>query len=144
MVILGWSADETGRSNTIAAVEDATRPSVLVVDDDPTIRKLLRAVLERDGRFGAVETAEGGYDALEVCHRMQPAVVLLDLVMWELSGFETLPLLRSRHPDMKIVLYTGTYDERTRQEALSRGADEVLAKSTPAVDVPSRLLAVLR
>jgi CheY-like chemotaxis protein len=131
----------------VTAAADAgqpDRPSVLVVDDDPVIRQLLRAVLDRDGRFGSVETAEGGYDAIDVCYRMKPAVVVLDLGMWELSGFEALPLIKSRHPETKVVLYTASYDERTRQEALSRGADDVIAKTTPAVELPSRLVAVLR
>ena len=115
-----------------------------MVDDDRTIRLLVRAVLERDGRFGTVETAEGGYEALELCYRLRPTVVVLDLAMWDLSGYETLPQLRSRHPEAKIVIYTASYDERMRTEALSRGADAVLAKSTPAAELPSRLAEVLR
>jgi two-component system OmpR family response regulator len=120
------------------------RPTVLIVDDDPTIRNLVRTVLTRDGRFGAVDTAEGGYEALEAAYRMQPTIVVLDMAMWELSGYEALPQLKGRYPELKIVCYTANYDERSRQEALSRGADAFLSKSTPAVDLPSRLMEVLR
>lgn len=115
-----------------------------MVDDDRTIRLLVRAVLERDGRFGAVETAEGGYEALDLCYRLRPTVIVLDLAMWDLSGYETLPQLRSRHPEAKIVIYTASYDERMRTEALSRGADAVLSKTTPAAELPSRIAEVMR
>ena len=119
-------------------------PSVLVVDDDPTIRKLLLAVLQRDGRFGTVETAEGGYQALELAYQLQPAVIVLDMAMWELSGFEALPQLKGRQPDVKIVCYTATYDERMRTEAIARGADAFVSKDTPAVELPNRIAEVLR
>jgi DNA-binding NarL/FixJ family response regulator len=123
---------------------DGGRPSVLIVDDDPTIRVLVRTVLERDGRFGSIETADGGYEAIEICYRMHPTLVVLDLAMWELSGYETMPQLRARHPEVKIVVYTASYDERMRTEALARGADAMLPKSTPVVELPSRLMEVLR
>jgi CheY-like chemotaxis protein len=129
-------------SEQVHAVGD--RPSVLIVDDDPTIRRLVKTVLDRDGRFGTVETADGGYEALEICYRLRPTLIVLDLAMWDLSGYETLPQLRSRHPEAKIVVYSAAYDERMRTEALSRGADAVFAKSTPAVDLPNRLAEVLR
>ena len=119
-------------------------PSVLIVDDDPTIRLLIRSVLTRDGRFGTIETAEGGYEALELGYHLRPAVIVLDLAMWDLSGYETLPQLKSRLPDAKIVVYTSSYDERMRAEALSRGADAVWPKTMAAVDLPSRIAEVLR
>lgn len=117
---------------------------MLVVDDDVVIRNVLRAVLERDGRFGTIEVAEGGYDAIDMAYEMHPAIIVLDLAMWELSGFEALPALHSRHPAAKIVIYTASYDERLRAEGMSRGAADVVSKTTPVVDVPNRLLAVLR
>ncbi len=117
---------------------------MLIVDDDPTIRLLVRSVLARDGRFGVIETAEGGYEALELGYHLQPSVIVLDLAMWDLSGYETLPQLKARLPDAKIVLYTSSYDEGMRAEAMSRGADAVWSKTMAAVDLPARIIEVLR
>jgi CheY-like chemotaxis protein len=125
-------------------VSEVEAPSVLIVDDDPIIRRLLLAVLGRDGRFGTVETAEGGYEALELAYRMKPAVIVLDMAMWELSGYEALPQLKGRQPDVKVVCYTAAYDERMRAEALARGADAFVSKETPAVELPDRIAEVLR
>src|SRR5262249_58082374 len=71
-----------------------TAAPVLVVDDDPAMRELLRRALERDGL--RVEEAEHGRAALAVIEREAPALILLDLLMPEMDGFEFLRALRQR------------------------------------------------
>jgi CheY-like chemotaxis protein len=121
----------------------APLPAVLVVDDDQTIRLLLRSVFERDGRFGEVEVVNGGVDAVERAGITKPGVIILDLGMWELSGYEALPLLKARCPDAAIVIYSGSVRPADRDEAVTRGADEVIDKSVPAVDLPGLAFAAL-
>src|SRR5688572_13435617 len=78
---------------------------VLVVDDEEDIRVLLRAQLERAGYTVAGEAADG-MEALAHCDRDLPDAVVLDLLMPRLNGFEVIPKLRSKHPDVGIIAYT--------------------------------------
>ena len=109
---------------------------MLIADDDGVIRLLLRSIFERDGRFGEVETVEGGVEAVERVGIMRASVVILDLGMWELSGYEALPLIRARRPEAAIVVYSSSLRPGDVDQAMTRGADEVVDKSTPAVDLP--------
>jgi PAS domain S-box-containing protein len=97
--------------------------NVLVVDDDPMVRKVLVDMLEATGF--RVDTAEDGRRALAVIERLEtpPALVLLDLTMPEMSGAETLEALRRRWPGLRILLTSG-YSE---QDAAT-GADDFLQK----------------
>ena len=82
--------------------------SILVVDDDPAIRKLTRFVLEAEGY--AVRAAGDGREALAEVERERPDLVLTDLRMPELDGVGLLAELRARTPGLPVVLFSALYD----------------------------------
>jgi signal transduction histidine kinase/DNA-binding response OmpR family regulator len=108
-----------GRLATLArqhGVAETTAP-VLVVDDDAAVRELIRRALERDGL--RVVEAEHGRAALAVIQREAPSLILLDLLMPEMDGFEFLRLLRQREAwrRLPVIIVTGkelTADDRQR------------------------------
>lgn len=97
---------------------------ILVVDDDPGIREIIRAVLEDEGL--TVETASNGREALDEIARQRPRLVLLDLQMPLMTGWEVLSQLREANVDVPIVFMTAGY--RAQAEAARCGADGYLAK----------------
>lgn len=105
---------------------------VLVVDDTPDVRLLLRLALETDGRFKIVGEAENGAEAIDRAAELKPDLVVLDRHMPILDGVQALPVLRRICPDTVILLFTAHADEETRQLAVSSGADQVWSK----LDVP--------
>ena len=101
--------------------------TVLVVDDDPTQRRLIQAVLEREG-FG-VAHAESGRAALEHLGSGAPVdVVLLDLVMPELTGEETLADMRARGFTQPVIVVTATGGIDTVVRAIKAGANDFFVK----------------
>lgn len=111
---------------------------VLVVDDEEDIRVLLRAQLERAGYEVAGEAADG-MEALAHCEHDEPDAVILDLLMPRVNGFEVIPKLRSKHPDVGIIAYTAVAGDFVRQEMQRLGIPLVLKSGQF-----SRLDAVLR
>ncbi len=79
--------------------------SVLVVDDEPAIRELLRLVLERDGH--AVTEAENGRKAMRALRELTIDLVITDIIMPEQEGMETISEIRRLRPDMKIIAMSG-------------------------------------
>ena len=79
-------------------------PLALIADDDLGVRKCLRIALELSGY--RVEEAEGGMQALALLHH-KPAVVLLDINMPGLNGFDCLKEIRKRNPEMKVIIISG-------------------------------------
>ena len=113
--------------------------TVLVVDDDPTQRRLIQAVLEREGF--AVAHADGGRTALEHLASGAPAdVVLLDLVMPGLSGQETLADMRARGFAHPVIVITATGGIDTVVQAMQAGACDFFVK--PAS--PERIMVSIR
>lgn len=88
---------------------------VLVVDDEPDVRLLLRLQLERNGHEVTGEAADGA-DALAQCRHDQPDVVILDLLMPIVNGFETIPRLRTEFPGVGVIAYTAVAGDFVRNE----------------------------
>lgn len=83
---------------------------VLIIDDEPVVRRVGRAVLEKAG-FSVAEAHSGAVGLEEVARNPGFDLVLLDVLMPGLDGWQTLERLRSRHPELPVVMWTG-YDDR--------------------------------
>jgi DNA-binding NtrC family response regulator len=100
-------------------------PSVLVVDDDPMLRRLLDLGLQRAGFV--VRLASDGKEAVESYRRQPPGIVLMDVQMPGADGAETLALLREFDPHLRCCLMTGGTSYST-EELLKMGALRVIEK----------------
>ena len=109
------------------------RKHILVVDDDPDIREVLRDRLESYGYL--VETAADGRAALEKMERLTPSGVLLDIRMPGMDGLEVLGQIRDRHPSMPVVIVTAASAREDVIAAMRAGAQAYLLKpfDTPQI-----------
>jgi DNA-binding NarL/FixJ family response regulator len=108
---------------------------VVLCDDVTEMRKLLRYALETDPRLQVVGEADNGREGARVIAELQPDVVLLDLSMPEMDGFETLLAIASSAPDTGIIVFSGFAAERMREPALENGADLYIEKGLPLDEV---------
>jgi DNA-binding response OmpR family regulator len=99
--------------------------TVLICDDEPSLRELIRISL--DGPYEFVE-ADDGEESLELARRVRPDVVILDMMMPRRSGLEVLSALRQEEDlaNMRIIVLTA--QPATREQALQAGADVVMVK----------------
>ena len=114
---------------------------VLVVDDDDDIRLLLQELLTRAGY--RVETAPDGRAALRVFHERPPDLVVLDLSMPGLDGFETLERLRDLS-DAPVILLTARSGEIDKVRGFRAGADDYIVKPFGRQELLARIAALLR
>jgi chemosensory pili system protein ChpA (sensor histidine kinase/response regulator) len=112
----------------LAAVAGGGPPLVLVVDDSLTVRKITSRLLTREG-FG-VATAKDGVDALEAIGEQAPDVILLDIEMPRMDGFEFAKTLKGdrRHARIPIIMITSRTAEKHRSRAQELGVDVYLGK----------------
>jgi DNA-binding response OmpR family regulator len=114
---------------------------ILVVDDDADIRLLLRELLER-ASF-QVEEADSGRAALRALHSSPPALVLLDVSMPELDGYQTLERIRDLS-EVPVIMLTARAQELEKVRGLSAGADDYVAKPFGRQELLARVQALLR
>lgn len=100
--------------------------SILVVEDDPTVRSLIRRVLSMRG-FVVHDVADGRA-ALDVARNTTFDLVITDLVMPEVEGLETIRLLKRDHPSLEILAVSGAYGGAFLHAAELLGARDTLAK----------------
>lgn len=117
---------------------------ILVVDDEPDIIALVAYHLARSGY--RVSTASSGSEALQAARDEQPALVILDLMLPELSGFEVLERLRGDRAlsDTPVLMLTARRDEPDRVQGLSLGADDYLVKPFSPQELVLRVRNILR
>ena len=84
------------------------KPHILLVDDEPRVRESLAGLLNAAGYD--VSTAEQGFDALLQIRRVTPDVIISDLNMPQMSGFELLSVVRRRFPDIPVIAISGAYE----------------------------------
>lgn len=104
----------------------AKQPLVLVADDDPDIRRLVRLRLERSGC--TVVSAADGAEALELAAACKPDVAILDVAMPALSGLEVTRALRERLIPVPVILLTARARESDVREGGAAGADAYITK----------------
>ena len=109
--------------------------SILVVDDDPSVRALLRDVLECEGHD--VDLAEDGFAALRAVQDARPDCVVLDVMMPGLDGHAVLARLRQLDggPSLPVVMLTAAADDANAWQAWSGGVDYFLAKPFDASEL---------
>ena len=117
---------------------------ILVVDDEPDITALVAYHLARAGY--RVSTASNGQDALKAAREERPEVVVLDLMLPGVSGYEVLRELRKRKEtsDIGVILLTARREEADRIKGLSLGADDYLTKPFSPQELTLRVASVLR
>jgi DNA-binding response OmpR family regulator len=120
---------------------EATTKSILVVDDEDTIREVIRRYLERDGF--AVREAADGYAALEAIQDGPPDLIVLDLMLPGVDGLSITQQIRERHR-IPIIMLTAKGETSDRIRGLDLGADDYMAKPFSPQELVSRVKAVLR
>jgi two-component system, OmpR family, KDP operon response regulator KdpE len=114
---------------------------VLIVDDEPPIRKLLRMGLSTQGY--EILDAPNGRTALELLAQ-KPDLVILDLGLPDMQGLELLTLIRARLEGVPIVVLSSRGDEAGKVDALDRGADDYVTKPFGMDELLARMRAALR
>lgn len=108
---------------------------VLLADDNARFRSLLRRLLERDPQIQVVAEAGNGAEALELAGEHHPDVVLMDLSMPGVDGLEATFELKSRLPQVVVLMLSVADKEHEINAALDGGASEFLSKGTPAAEI---------
>jgi two-component system KDP operon response regulator KdpE len=119
----------------------AAPPKVLVIDDEPPIRKLLRMGLTTQG-YQIIE-ASNGKTALELLGQ-NPDLVILDLGLPDIQGHELLRMIRARNESVPIVVLSSRSDEAGKVQALDFGADDYVTKPFGMEELLARMRAALR
>ena len=122
-------------------MNDQPKKTILVVDDEPRMVRFVKMNLDLEG-YQTLE-AHDGFQALEKVREYQPDLVLLDVEMPSLDGFETLKRLREVS-DVPVIMLTVRSDEEDRIKGLDLGADDYVTKPFSPRELSSRIRAVLR
>ncbi|MFP3946676.1 MAG: response regulator [Archaeoglobaceae archaeon] len=96
---------------------------ILIVDDEPAMREVMGLILDK---YEIIE-ASNGYEALEVCERVKPDLILMDIMMPRMDGIEATKAILEKYPEAKIVAITA-YKSQKGKEMLDAGAIDILEK----------------
>ena len=118
-----------------------SQPTILVVDDEPSISEVVGLYLRRAGYH--VLVAHDGQEALEALEKQPPDLVVLDLMLPKVDGLEVARRLRAAG-DTPIIMLTARREERDRIAGLEMGADDYVVKPFSPQELVSRVKAVLR
>ena len=115
---------------------------ILLVDDEPSIIELARMYLERDGY--RIHEAADGESALETAEKQKPALIVLDVMLPKVDGFDVCRRLRSAGNDVPIIMLTARDEDIDKILGLELGADDYLTKPFNPRELVARVKAILR
>jgi DNA-binding NarL/FixJ family response regulator len=120
---------------------DSAPIRVLIVDDHGVVRRGLRGFLDLLDDLDVVGEAENGLEAVELAARLNPDVILMDLLMPELDGLGAIARIKAAQPEIEIVALTSFIEEEKVTTALEAGATGYLLKDADADDVANAVRA---
>ena len=112
---------------------------VVIADDHDLYRRGMQVVVELDGTAKVVGEASNGLDAVDICSRVSPDVVLMDVRMPGVGGIEACRRIREAVPSTRILMLTMSDDESDLFEAIKAGASGYLLKDLPGEEVASAI-----
>ncbi len=112
---------------------------LLIVDDQPFVRESLRTLLDRYEDLNVVGLAEDGNQAIDLCGRLQPHVILMDLDMQHMDGVEATKKIKQQWPHIRILIFTTFQDTEQALESLRNGADGFLLKSIETLELANTI-----
>lgn len=115
----------------------------LIADDDGITRHLLRTLL-RQNDIEVVGEATNGVDALQLCAKLQPNVLMLDLNMPKMNGFEVLKNIRSAHPEIAVIMISSAATLHNVEEAQTYGINKFIVKPFNAAQVIDAITSSLK
>lgn len=114
--------------------------SVLVVDDNSSVRKLICELFTRESDFEVCGEADNGHDAILKAQEVAPDLIVTDLSMPLMNGLEETSTLKKLMPEVPVIIYSAHMDSFFEKEALAAGASAAVAKS----DVVAALMPTAR
>jgi len=114
--------------------------TVLIVDDNPIVRRALCELFTAAGEFEICGEAENGHQAIEKAQLLRPSIIVTDLSMPLMNGLEETRILKRLMPAVPVIIYSVHSDSFVDREALAAGASAVVSKS----EVPAVLIAKAR
>ncbi len=112
---------------------------LLIVDDQPFVRESLRTLLDRYEDINVVGLAEDGIQAIDLCGRLQPHVILMDLDMQHMDGVEATKKIKQQWPHIHVLIFTTFQDTEQALESLRNGADGFLLKSIETLELANTI-----
>lgn len=107
--------------------------SILIVDDEEMMRTLLNRILSREGY--KIRSAEDGVVALEVLKAEKFDIIISDMKMPRMDGFELLKIVKNEYPKIGVIIMTAYGDTYTVKDALLLGADEYITKPFKSYEI---------
>jgi DNA-binding NarL/FixJ family response regulator len=116
---------------------------IVVVDDHPPFRQAIRQSLESQADLEVLAEASDGHQALELCRRLAPHLVLMDLAMPVMDGVLATRLIKREYPKTRVLVLTALDETSSLSECLKAGAEGYILKDAPAerlIDAVRRVL----
>lgn len=120
-----------------------TAASIVIADVHPLIRAGMASLIESDDSFTLLGQAANGTQAIEMCERLQPDLLLLDMNMPDCDGIEAIGRISARQPRAKIIILSGQHGEDEVDRSMRAGASAFMPKNAPLADLMTCIHTVL-
>jgi two-component system, OmpR family, response regulator len=138
--------DSAGMDIPFDYVDDLTT-HILIIDDDNDYTQMLKSAINAELPTVEVVTTDDGYEGLMLIGEIKPQLVILDIKMPKVDGFQVLELLKNRkneHQDMKVLVISGYLDAETKQQLSKTIADYSMDKLTDVSILIKTIMAIVR
>lgn len=113
--------------------------NIIIVDDDKLICKSLELMLSKEEDIKVLGSANNGIEALKLCEKSLPDIVLMDIRMPDVDGIQATRLIKKQYPKVRIMMLTTFQDKQCIQMALQAGAESYLLKTDKIADIAQKL-----